>query len=135
MWWQLQYALDIALLLVSPWGAVVAIKEAIRSRTSSRNARPHVFIAGSLGVILSYALFIWSALVTGVLGFFAAYPPRIFVIINVFLCGLGLFAALLGAGRFRLALSISSVCVLYLWAWDMTPLKWKIASLISGHKF
>ena len=77
---------------------------------------------------MSYIFFIFSSMIIGLEGFFAEYPPRIFVIINVLLCVLGLFAALRGAGRFRLALSISSVSVFYLWAWDMTPLKWAIVS-------
>jgi hypothetical protein len=134
MWRQLQFALEIVLLLAAPLGAVVAVKEAIRSYTLSRNARSLVFVVGSLGVISSYALFILNSLFIGFLGFFAAYPPLMFVIINVLLCFLGLLAALLGSGRFRWALTISSASVLYFWAWDMTPLKWKIASWVSGHK-
>lgn len=122
MWFAVELA-ELALFVIAPLGIVLLWVEVFRGRLLSlRPATWFMLFAGLVAVSCSYALYFLHFLAIAMLGFFASYPPRRFVILNAGVCAAGFVVALFARGRFRLFLSISSLALLFLWLHDMTPL-------------
>jgi hypothetical protein len=133
MWLPAEFAVELALFVIIPWGAVTALREAIRSRPLTPSPPKSLFLVlGLFGVLFSYILFILTGLWLGALGFLAAYPSLGYIAVNTSMCGLGLFAGLLGRDRFRRGLSVSAVALFTLWLWQMTNLRWRITTWTWG---
>src|SRR5712692_10519524 len=95
MWSLAEFAVELALFIIVPWGAIAALREVIRSRPLTPGPpKSFLLIVAVFAVLFSYVLFILPGLWLGMLGFLATYPSRTFIAANTSVCCLGLFAGL-----------------------------------------